>query len=221
MALARKLRSAVGEIAGYGVKGLPPDHDVPLLGTLAQDPKLAVAVGYVIGVKADDLTDSEAGSVDQLQKGAVPQSEGGGAEGGFYKRGGFLGREELGELLVQLREAEPGHGIGLEPALANEEPVEGAQHADLAGYAPHVVAVFDQAVGDADAALGGQPCDVLPEQVSVDGVEIVYAVILKEVEIGYQVRPVVADGVRREVALSFQIQDEFVEVVFHGDRARG
>ena len=77
LGVVRKLRSSVGEIAGYGIEGLPPDHDVPLLGTLAQDPELAVAVGYVIGVKADYFTDSEAGGVDQLQEGRGPAARGG------------------------------------------------------------------------------------------------------------------------------------------------
>ena len=101
----------MGEIAGYGIKGLLPDHDVPLLGTLAQDPELAVAIGYIVGVQADYFADSEAGGVDQLQKGAVPQSEGGGLEGGLYEGGSILRRQELGKLPVEFGEAESGHGV--------------------------------------------------------------------------------------------------------------
>ena len=57
------------------------------------------------------------------------------------------------------------------------------------------------------------------EHVPVYVAEVVHIIIFEEVEIGYQVSPVIADGVGREVALAFQMQDEFVKVKFHGDRS--
>ena len=68
-----------------------------------------------------------------------------------------MGREELGELLIQLGQGDTGYGVGLQDALPYEEAVEGAEHTDLAGDAAHIVAVLGHAVGDRDATIGHEP----------------------------------------------------------------
>src|SRR5262249_39867401 len=99
-------RPPAGEVAAERLDGRPADRDDPLLAALAGDAHEALVEVDAGLVEPDGLGDADAGSIEELDEGAVAQRPRRGAVGGSDQARGPAGGERARELAEARRQRE-------------------------------------------------------------------------------------------------------------------